>query len=279
MAVIDPRLGNPFLPAPVPAGPTRRTLVVGKRVRLMGVLMALPFMYLWLEYGKMEFHAPAPSRPAAALVTRGRILAGDGTVLATSVNKPDATIWDVAPRRYPQGTLAAQLVGFTNMDGGLEGIEHFQEARLATGQDVKLTIDPAFQASAEAGLAGIIHDEQADAGSVVAIEAGTGRVLAVANYPTFSPAHFKDAPAQAYGNRAFMFQYEPGSTIKALVAAALINEGDATPTTTLEAPMWRVVGGWTIHDAVPHPPTLDLTHVLRYSSNVGISTLSERMGM
>lgn len=281
MAVIDPRVGNPFLPVPLTAplgGSSRRTLVVGKRVHLMGLIMALPFIYLWAAYGKMEFRAPAPSRPAATLSVRGRILAGDGTVLASSVNRPDATIWDTARRTYPQGALAAQLVGFTNTDGGLEGIEHFQEAKLAAGKDVVLTIDPAFQASAEAGLAEIIKSEQADAGSVVAIEAGTGRVLAVANYPTFSPGHFQDGTPEAYGNRAFMFQYEPGSTVKALVAAALINDGDATPTTTLNAPMWRSVGGWRINDSVAHPSTLDLTHVLRYSSNVGISTLAERLG-
>jgi cell division protein FtsI (penicillin-binding protein 3) len=100
----------------------------------------------------------------------------------------------------------------------------------------------------------------------------------VANYPRFNPSNWQEYDASARGNKAFHDLFEPGSTIKALVAGALINEGAAKPTTTLETPMYRDIPGKRIRDAVQHGPVLNLAGILRYSSNVGISTLAERLG-
>lgn len=264
-----PRL--PAAPRPAPAvhepGPVPHLPSVGRRVRLIALLMALPLVYLWWSYGRVEMKLPAGAAVPAATAERGRLLLGE-LVLAETVG---------GKRRYPQGTLAGQLIGFQGSDRGLEGIEYFQEAELAAGSDVRLTLDPVFQAAAEAGLERAVLENEAQAGSVVALEAGTGRVLAVASYPRFNPNSWGDYGPGLWWNRAFQAQYEPGSTVKALVASALINEGLATPDSRLDTPMARYVGKIRVGDAVEHPRDLDLASILGYSSNVGISTLAERM--
>ncbi|HWG85193.1 MAG TPA: penicillin-binding protein 2 [Deinococcales bacterium] len=286
MAVTDPRstLGAPLLP-PVTVGreaagyhPRPAPVLVGKRMRLFGFLLTLPLLYLLVSYGKVEGKLPVQPGSGAAGAARGRVLASDGSVLAGSISQPKAMPWDVTPRSYPLASLAGQVVGFANNDGGLDGIEHFLNARLAGGQDVRLTIDPSFQAAAEAALEKAVIEKKGKHGTAVAIEVGTGRVLAVANYPRFNPSRWQEYDPGTRGNRAFQALYEPGSTIKALVAAALINEGAARPTTRIETLMWRQVPGKVIRDAVKHPETLDLSGILRYSSNVGISILAERIG-
>lgn len=279
MALIHPAPPRPLVPAarrsqptacPTPQdlpAPPAHLPNVGRRVRLIALLMALPLAYLWWSYGRVEWRLPAGSDSGTTVSQRGRLLL-DGLVLAESVG---------GKRRYPQGTLAGQLVGFQGSDRGLEGVEFFQEAALAAGRDVRLTLDPVFQAAAEAGLERAVLENDAQAGSVVALEAGTGRVLAVASYPRFNPNQWGDYGPRLWWNRAFQAQYEPGSTVKALVAAALINEDLATPDTRLETGMARYIGRIRIGDSVPHPRDLDLTSILGYSSNVGISTLAERM--
>lgn len=254
--------------------------VIGMRVRFLGVLMAVAVGALLFNYARLEWKLAEATITPSNL--RGAIKLRDGTVMAESFEprKGDATVTDAEllagqVRRYPQGSLAGQVLGFKGRDRGLEGIEYFSEKTLSGGQDVILTLDPTIQATAEATLEQEIIDQNADAGSVVALEAGTGRLLAVASYPRFNPERRERYDGTQWLNRPFRNQFEPGSTMKAMVAAALINEGAATPETTVEAPMWRNVTGHIINDVIKHKSLLTLKEVLRYSSNVGISKLTE----
>jgi cell division protein FtsI (penicillin-binding protein 3) len=264
--------------SPEPSGPQVMIL----RVRLLGVLMALAVATTLLAYGQLEWRL-AEARPELSDL-RGRIVLRDGTVMAESFeprrNDPSVSNKERETRqarRYPQGSLAGQVMGFYSAASmkGLEGLETFAENRLKAGQDVVLTLDPVMQATAEAQLEQMILDQNAEAGSVVALEAGTNRILAMANYPRFNPERRDGYDGTQWLNRATRVQYEPGSTMKALTAAILVNEGAARPETTVDAPMWRNVSGHIVNDAIKHKPLLTLQEVLRYSSNVGISRLAE----
>ncbi|WP_234553483.1 peptidoglycan D,D-transpeptidase FtsI family protein [Thermus caliditerrae] len=219
-------------------------------------------------------HAPRPSpAPPPPAAVRGTLYAQDGTPLALSLKEG---------RHYPLGTSASQLVGFGERGSGrgLEGLERDLNAALAEGRSFTLTLDPWVQALVEQALwEGLARSRGAFATAIVLDR--QGRLVAVANGPAFDPmAPRKDPEADiSWRNHAFLVPLEPGSTMKALSAAVLLEEGVASLTTRVEAPSYRVVDGWTIRDAVPHPPVLTLAEVLKYSSNVGISSLAEAVPM
>lgn len=222
---------------------------------LFCVLLVVQFTSLGLE---------RPSAPLASVVARGAILASGGEKLA--LNAPGG-------RRYPHGSLAGALVGFTGRDGGLEGAEFFFDDRLRRGENVRLTIDAGVQAVAESVLAEAVRSSGAAWGAVVVLETKTGRVLAAAGAPSLDPERWRASDALARRNHAFAAQFEPGSVVKPLVVAALMNEGRVTGETTFDTPMSRRVGRATINDAVAHPARLSVGGILRYSSNVGMTLL------
>lgn len=238
------------------------------RSRLMQFVALLLFLTLVWAYAQLEWNVPQGVK-RTVMQSRGTIVASDGTVLARSVN---------GKRVYPQGKLAGQVIGMMGATEGLEGLEYAYNRALAAGQDLKLTLDPGVQATAEAALAEAVPKHQGKYGSVVVLETRTGKVLAAASYPPFDPNYWREYSPEARRNRPFLDVFEPGSTVKGLVVAAAINEGLTMPDTVYDTPMRRYVGGrWgsTIGDAVPHPPQLTTRQVLRYSSNVGMSHIVE----
>ena len=274
---------------------------VSKRVVVVGVVLA-PMLALWSVFF-VQRSAGIPFVPEdTPLIMRGRILGSSSmnqakTVLAESylvsherpLTNDDGKImldrggnaktetWFETKRSYPQGSLGSRLIGFTgNEDQGLYGVELFAHNQLLSGKDVTLTIDPVIQAMAESALEKAIRTEQGDTGTVVILEAKTNRILAIANYPNFDPNNWRAVQNKNnWNNRALRDYMDPGSTMKGLVAAALIDSGCATPDTPVYAPMYRIINRIRINDAIHHQPDLTLKGVLRYSSNVGISKLSE----
>ncbi|MBZ9751387.1 penicillin-binding protein 2 [Deinococcus sp. HMF7604] len=234
-------------------------------MRFMALLM---FLTLVWAYAQLEWGVPQAARQTA-VQSRGPVLSADGRVLATSVK---------GKRVYPQGSLAGQLIGMMGATEGLEGLEHAYDGLLTAGQPLKLTIDTGVQASAEAALARAVPEHQGEYGAVVVLETRTGRVLAAASYPPFDPNTWRSHSEGARRNRAFLDRFEPGSTVKALVVAAAMNEGLTTPSTVYDTPMSRFVGGrWgsRIGDSVAHPKSLSTVGVLQYSSNVGMTHIVE----
>ena len=238
------------------------------RSALMRLIALAMFLTLVWAYAQLEWGAPQGVRQRA-VQARGSILSADGRVLATSVP---------GKRVDPQGTLAGQIVGMMGDTEGLEGLEAAYNGPLTSGQNLKLTLDSQIQAAAESALNKVVPEHQGEYGSVMVLETRTGRVLAAATYPAFNPNDWRQFSQEQRRNRPFIDQFEPGSTIKALVVAAALNEGLTTPNTLYSTPMSRFVGGrWgsRIGDAVAHPSTLTTQGILRYSSNVGMTHIVE----
>ncbi len=146
------------------------------------------------------------------------------------------------------------------------------------GDDVTLTIDRDLQFKAEQALAAQVEKTGALSGTLVAIEVKTGRILALANAPTFDPTATGAALTANLHNRALEDIYEPGSTVKVMTAAAVIEEGVATPASPFTVPYSVTRAGKAFHDSHQHPVEhLTLAGVLAQSSNVGTILAGERV--
>lgn len=211
-------------------------------------------------------------------------------------------------RFYPNSEVAAHVIGFTGMDpGGLEGIEKKYDSTIlgnvgylvterdALGRDIKqkkgteaksgskgsnvvLTLDKNVQYIAEKELAIAVQKSGAKAGIAIVMEPDTGRILAMANYPTFNPnSYFKYAPA-ALRNRAISDSFEPGSTFKMfLIAAALENKVIRTGDSFDCENGSYYMSGRTIHDTHKYG-VLSVAEILKYSSNIGSAKIGTRLG-
>jgi cell division protein FtsI (penicillin-binding protein 3) len=215
---------------------------------------------------------------------------------------------DTTQRVYPDGTLAASIVGFVGRDGkGLGGVELGRQSTLAgtdgsdtyeaaaggheiptasssktaavDGSTVRLTIDRDIQWQAEQSLAAQVKASRAESGTVVVMDPKTGAILALATVPSFDPMDPGAADVADRGNRALSDIYEPGSTSKIMTAAAALQEGTVTANTEITVPNTIERGGKTFHDDVSHSTWhLTLTGVLAKSSNIGAIQVGESIG-
>jgi cell division protein FtsI (penicillin-binding protein 3) len=211
-------------------------------------------------------------------------------------------------REYPNGPLAANILGFTNSEGqGAVGLEYGLEQELAgtpgelraertpdgsiipgsevstvdpvSGTGVQLTVDSDLQWLAQNSIANRVAEAGADFGMVVALEVGTGRVLAMASVPTFDPNNPGASADADWANRPVTHAFEPGSTMKVLTMAAVLEEGAATPTTPFTVPPGLPRGPHVFKDHTPHGTLqLTLTGVLAQSSNIGTILAAEKIG-
>jgi cell division protein FtsI (penicillin-binding protein 3) len=208
-------------------------------------------------------------------------------------------------RRYPEGEAAAHVVGFTDTDGkGIDGIELAFDVQLKgeagqrtvvrdrmgrvvddvgdkdepeNGSDITLAIDSKVQFFAYQRVRDAVKNERADAGSVVVLDTLTGEILALANYPSYDPAQSNRASPEQRRNRALTDRFEPGSTMKPLIAAWAMETGRAKPDTIINtAPGSLVVGNLTVKDSHPHQ-ALSLQQVIQKSSNIGAARLAMQM--
>ena len=208
-------------------------------------------------------------------------------------------------RKYPEGEAAAHVVGFTNVeDKGQEGIELAFQKELAgrdgsrrvikdrlgqvvedvgesvapvDGRDITLSIDSKVQFFAYQRVRDAVAEHKAKAGSVVVLDVQTGEVLALANYPSFTPADRRNLTGAQLRNRALTDTFEPGSTMKPLIAGLALETGRVTPDTVIQTAPGRItITGSTISDAHPHGP-LTVNEVIQKSSNVGITKLAMQM--
>jgi cell division protein FtsI (penicillin-binding protein 3) len=208
-------------------------------------------------------------------------------------------------RDYPNGEASAHVVGFTNLEErGQEGIELAFQQDLAgrdgtrrvikdrlgkvvedigdsvapvDGRDVDLSIDSKVQFYAYQRVRDAVTEHKAKAGSVVVLDVHTGEVLALANYPSFSPADRKKLGGAPLRNRALTDTFEPGSTMKPFIAALAMETGRVTPSTVIQtAPGRMLVTGLPITDAHPHA-ALTVNEVIQKSSNVGIVKMAMQM--
>ena len=199
-------------------------------------------------------------------------------------------------RYYPAGEVAAHVVGFTNVDDmGQEGVERAYQDWLAgregerqimrdrrgntirdlapiktaqMGGNLALALDLKIQYLAHRELAAAIAQHKAKGGSVVVLDAKTGEILALANQPIFNPNNRRNYKPGPMRNRAVIDTFEPGSTIKPFVAAAVLERGLFHPNTVIDTPeTWRV-GNKLVRDVHPHPQ-MTVSEIIQKSSNVG----------
>lgn len=211
-------------------------------------------------------------------------------------------------RVYPNGAVAGNLLGFITSDGatkagleskmdpclaGVDGKETYEQgvdgiripdsaivARQAkNGGSLKLTIDTNLEYFSQQVLETAVRNERADYGTAVVVEVKTGKLLVAAEAPTVDPNNPGDSIERDRQAKVFNFSYEPGSTMKTLTAATLIELGKATPTSRVVAPFKLKMswGNTWISDSHTHPTMkLTLTGVLRDSSNTGIIKLGAK---
>lgn len=208
-------------------------------------------------------------------------------------------------RFYPEGEVAAHVIGFTNIDdNGVEGVElAFNEAlsgrpgsrrvikdRLGRvvedvqaivppvdGQDLMLSIDAGMQFDTYAALKEALKEHNASAGAGIVIDVQTGEILALVNLPTYNPNDRGDRKGPALRNRALTDTFEPGSIMKPFTAGLALDINRITTSTMFNTGngQYRYQGS-TISD-VSRNGTLNVAGILRRSSNIGMTMISEKL--
>ena len=207
-------------------------------------------------------------------------------------------------RYYPAGAVSGHLLGFTNIDDvGQEGMEHGYEHILRgkigkkrvikdgkghvikdvenieeaeAGRDLVLTIDERIQYLAYRELQNAVIENKAHSASLVVLDAKNGDVLATVSQPSFNPNNRKELNSSRYRNRAMVDSFEPGSTVKPFVVAAALDGGYVDPNIMIETHGIYQFGHNVVKD-VHNYGTLDLTHVLQKSSNIGVTKIAMTM--
>jgi cell division protein FtsI (penicillin-binding protein 3) len=203
----------------------------------------------------------------------------------------------VMRRVYPRGTLAAQVLGAVGTEGGgLAGLEYAQnkllgghvgERRVVSdaigqpvsisevhaevpGTPVSLTLDANIQEQTERVLSAVGSVFSPKDATAIVMDPRSGAILAMANWPSANPNDAAANSPQAMENRAVSFDYEPGSTFKAITVASALQEGLITPETPFNIPNKIRVADRVIHDDTEHAEeTLTTAQILAQSSNVG----------
>ena len=209
-------------------------------------------------------------------------------------------------RYYPHTTLAAQVLGFTGIDGaGLEGIEFYYdrylkgaeleytmfkdahgngfraepgETKNTSGSNLVLTIDNTIQYIAESALQETVDEYSALSGLALVMNPHSGAVLAMAHYPFFNPNSYSDFDKSIWRNRAITDNFEPGSTMKMFSAAGALEHGkiSAHQIFFCENGAYRI-GKNVVHDIHKHA-WLSLQQIVKFSSNIGAVKVVEALG-
>ncbi len=216
------------------------------------------------------------------------------------LNLPGVHLLNESRRYYPAGEVSAHIIGFTDVDDkGIEGIERVYDNVLtgtpgsrkirkdAKGRQVEiitqtaatapnniqLTIDQRIQALAYKEVKKAVHYHQATSGSAVVVDVHTGEILAMVNSPSYNPNNRASLQPHRIRNRAITDAYEPGSVAKPLAVLSALEFGSYGVDDEIDtAPGYASVGGGRVKDPRNYG-TLDLTGIVRKSSNVGTAKL------
>ncbi|QRY81603.1 penicillin-binding protein 2 [Pseudomonas sp. PDNC002] len=309
--------------------PAHRGLITDRNGEPLAV--STPVATLWanpkelvLEREKWGFLADALGQPKAALSERLEANADKEFIYLVRGLTPEqgeAVMGQVKTHRipgvysveefrrfYPSGEVAAQVVGFTDVDDrGREGVELAFDSWLAgvpgkrqvlkdrrghlirdvqvtrnakAGKTLALSIDLRLQYLANRELRNALVENGAKAGSLVILDVKSGEVLAMANQPTYNPNNRRNLQPAMMRNRAMIDVFEPGSTMKPFSMSAALETGRWKPTDKVEVyPGTLQIGRYTIRDVSrTEGPVLDLTGILIRSSNVGMSKVAFDIG-
>ena len=204
-------------------------------------------------------------------------------------------------RFYPEGEAMAHVVGFTNVeDKGQEGMELSREKELAAhpgqrrvvidrlgrvvedisilqlpqnGKDLQLSIDSKIQFLAYNAVKSAVEQHHAKAGGAVVLDAQTGEILALANYPSYNPNNRKYLTGEQLRNRVLTDTFEPGSTMKPLTVAIALEKGAVTPNMNMVIGPKYLIGPKPITDTHPYS-NLTVAQVIQKSSNIGTAKIA-----
>ena len=221
------------------------------------------------------------------------------------LNLPGVFLQREYRRYYPAAEVTAHVVGFTGVDdNGQEGIELAYQEWLAgkrgsrrvikdrlgriiediesirvpqQGRDLALSIDQRIQYLAFREIKSAVAEHEAKAGSIVVLDATSGEVLALANWPTYNPNNRDTLKMARSRNRAVVDLFEPGSTLKPFTAAAAVESGLVGPGSLIDTEHGRfTIGKRTIRDVHPEG-FLTVSQVIQKSSNVGSAKIALAM--
>ena len=241
------------------------------------------------------------------LVARG--LSHEVAQQVAALDEPALRLLYEPQRAYPQGTLAAHVLGGVNHDGdGIGGVEASYNTVLhgATGvitaevdalnqpiplrpvdeqpghdgADLVLTLDAGLQSVSEAAVRAAVDKHQAEAGIAIVLDVQDGGIRAMVSYPSYDPNHYADAPPERYTqNPAIARLYEPGSTFKIVTAAAGMESGAFNANTTVPDPGVIEREGWSLSNwnSVGNGP-ITPGQMLYYSSNIGAVHFNDLTG-
>jgi cell division protein FtsI/penicillin-binding protein 2 len=217
---------------------------------------------------------------------------------------------ETSQRVYPEGGLAAQILGFVNNDGvGQYGVEEKLNDRLTgkdgllqsvtdvsnvpltignnninkpakNGDNIVLTVDRNVQAYTEKALAAGLKRSKATNGSAMVVDPQSGKILAMTNLPSYNPAEYtKVQDAAAFNNATISAPYEPGSDVKTITMATGLDRGVVTPNDTYNNTDYIKVEDRTITNATKgQTGNITFQHAMNYSLNTGFVTVAERLG-
>ncbi|MBC7332936.1 MAG: stage V sporulation protein D [Actinobacteria bacterium] len=224
------------------------------------------------------------------------------------LNLPGIYIQNEAERYYPQGTLAASVVGFVGLDGnGLSGVELEYEKFLrgidgkmvaekdvfgniipgredvyiapVDGADVILTIDSQIQYIAEKQLEETVKKYNALRGIAIVMNPRTGEIYSMASYPGFDPNYYEEYQPELYKIQGISFTYEPGSTFKIVNVASALEGGYVESDWEFNLPPSIKVGDKVIKEIFrTYNINYSVKEIIQHSSNVGAVTIALRMG-
>ena len=209
-------------------------------------------------------------------------------------------------RNYPQGSVAAQVLGYVGIDGnGLAGLELEFDRELAgkpgqetivkdpsgrvidterqraevPGRNLYLTLDHSIQANAEEVLRATVRRWNAKSASAIVLDPRTGAVLAMAVQPGYDANRYPSAARDLQRNRTVTDTYEPGSTFKLITVGGALSDQIVAPSTRFTLPYSLHVADRVIHDAEERGTiNYSVAQILAHSSNIGAITLAQMLG-
>jgi cell division protein FtsI/penicillin-binding protein 2 len=243
------------------------------------------------------------------VVTVARHLGREEVDELQALNWPGIDIVPRAFRHYPEGKLAAHILGYVNFDTrGQGGVEQAQEQLLKDtgspakpqldghgrpilvaesepvteitpplGRQVELTVDNYLQHLAEKELAAMCNHSHALRGTAILSDPTTGEILAWANYPNYDPNNYSKYPFEITKNWSMVDVYQPGSTFKILTVASGLDTGSIKPGTTFYDGGSLRVGNRTVHNHDGGHGTIDLLHLFIHSSNIAAASVGLSM--
>ncbi len=299
----DPTSADPSVPAsdapampPRDAGPHTRAMVVDRNGEILAI--SLPTAGLYANPREMMDTDEAAQKLKAVLprldlnVVRARLASEKQFVyLARNITPnehlainnlgiPGVYFQATERRRYPQGRVAAHVMGGVDVDAhGVAGVERAFDQRLRDNPaPLKLSLDVRVQAVMRDELSQSMAEFQAIGACGIVMDVRTGEVVAMVSLPDFDANKAGEATNEQRFNRAVTGMYEPGSTFKLQTAAMALDSGAAQLWSSFDAAHNIKIGRFTIQDFQGKHRVLTFPEVIAYSSNLGAAHMAQQVG-